>query len=499
MRNQHNQIGVFYFLSFYIVFFHISSFGQNINPENNDIFYNNSLSKIELTLSESDKNNLLHPVQVFLDQYYPAKFHFYNEKIDTVLQSVGIRIRGNTSRYSKKKSFKIDFKEYGGEQFFKLKKFNLKPNNNDPSQLRETLSWQMYRNMNVAAARTNYIQLYINGEYMGVYLNVENIDDEFVDRRFGNEAGNLYKCTWGSTLDIGLSVYDNSRYEIKTNEEINNRSKLQALVNLLANTQDELWPDKLEQLFNVDHYLRQLAVESIIGHWDGYSFNTNNFYLYEDPETNRIQYIPYDLDNTWGIDWIGHDWGTEDLTSWYTLSYKVPLTRQILNISKYYNRYIAYLNDAMEWFNTDYVKPLVQVYQQQLHDAIQTDDYYPLDYGYTLSNFLNAFDVAAGGHVDYGIGKYIETRLSYATQQLPALDADRMNANMRLSIFPNPSDGQFIQILGAEIDQIQIFDIHGQGICFNKNNHFLYFQKRLQPGIYILKTKSGTKQFVVSN
>jgi hypothetical protein len=106
------------------------SYCQNINPANNKVFVQNEVSIIKLTLNETDKQNLVFPDDPSIDQYYPAELHFKNSLIDTVLNPIGIRIRGNTSRASYKKSFKIDFKEYGGEQFYKLKKFNLKPNNN---------------------------------------------------------------------------------------------------------------------------------------------------------------------------------------------------------------------------------------------------------------------------------------------------------------------------------------------------------------------------------
>jgi len=155
-----------------------------------------------------------------------------------------VRIIGNTARTKSKKSFKIDFKEYCGEQFEKLKKLNLKPNVNDTSMLREPISWIMYRNMNVPAARTTYVKLYMNNEFMGVYQNVENIDDEFVDRRYGNEGENLYKCTWGTTLSKNSDLYNNKNIELKTNETVNDRSKLVRFVELLNSIPDASWETK---------------------------------------------------------------------------------------------------------------------------------------------------------------------------------------------------------------------------------------------------------------
>ena len=55
----------------------------------------------------------------------------------------------------------------------------------------------------------------------------------------------------------------------------------------------------------------------IIGHWDGYAFNKNNYYLYRQPSNGKFVFIEYDMDNTFGIDWFGIDWANRDFNSWY--------------------------------------------------------------------------------------------------------------------------------------------------------------------------------------
>ena len=39
----------------------------------------------------------------------------------------------------------------------------------------------------------------------------------------------------------------------------------------------------IEDNFEVDLYLKTLAAEILIGHWDGYAYNHNNYYLYQKP------------------------------------------------------------------------------------------------------------------------------------------------------------------------------------------------------------------------
>ena len=107
-----------------------------------------------------------------------------------------------------------------------IKSLTLKAENNDPSMIRELMSLQTFRKSDLPAARTHHSEVYINDEYMGIYLNVEQIDDEFVDSRFGNEEGNLYKCAWGATLEDDGQINNDDIYELKTNEDVNDRSVL---------------------------------------------------------------------------------------------------------------------------------------------------------------------------------------------------------------------------------------------------------------------------------
>ena len=117
-----------------------------INPESDEVYRPDELASIWLTLSPEDLAFLLNPDNVGSTEYKEATFHMKNSVMDTILtSSVGIRLRGNTSRYHPKKPFKISFTAFDGGKFFNYKKFNLKPNNNDPSQIREPLTLRLFK------------------------------------------------------------------------------------------------------------------------------------------------------------------------------------------------------------------------------------------------------------------------------------------------------------------------------------------------------------------
>ena len=189
--------------------------------------------------------------------------------------------------------------------------------------------------MQVPAPRSNHVELYINGRYYGLYINTEHVDEEFVESRFGNDLGNLYKCLYPADLTyLGSNPedYKINGYTLKTNTDQDHYDDLIDFIYILNNTTSENLPADLEPVFNVNGFLRYLAVEIFTGHWDGYSYNKNNYYLFNNLFTGKFEFIPYDTDNTFGIDWVGGDWGPRDIYHWWKTGESRPLTSKSLVI-----------------------------------------------------------------------------------------------------------------------------------------------------------------------
>lgn len=419
-----------------------SLFAQNINPEEDEIFKYAELSEIHLTISANDKAFLLNPDNANSSVFFPATFRMKNQVMDTILQQqVGIRLRGNTSRQHEKQSYRIDFREYGGEKFFDYKKFNLKSDVNDPSLMREILTYDFYRKMNVPAPRLHVLKFFMNSEYMGVYLNVEVIDDEFIDKRFKHEDGFLYKCEYGANLRDNGQVFNQSIFDSQMNQSEDTRAELDNFVDVLNNVDASVFQTEIEKVFSVDRFLRQLAVEALLGHWDGYSYNKNNFYLFYDAQSKLVEFIPYDTDNTWGIDWVNRDWATRNLNQWYASGDPRPLTTKILSIPEYKWRYTMYIRELMDsYFKSSYILPKWNAHKELLTEAIAEDTYFSRAFGFTHADFLNAYTQAMNNHVKYGIQQYVDVRSTKAIEQIPALITSVELPEKGVGIpFPNPS------------------------------------------------------------
>ncbi|MEM1321062.1 MAG: CotH kinase family protein [Bacteroidota bacterium] len=414
----------------FTLFLLLSLSAQTMFPEPGRVFRDDRIPRIDIRLSDADLDFLLEPSNLQSDEYKPASFYWDDGEEQDTVESVGFRLRGNSARGAQKKSFKVSFDEFvDGQKFKKLERLNINGEHNDPSIARSKLSWDLLRELEVPSSRANHVRLYINGDYYGLYLNVEHIDEEFVELRFGNKDGNLYKCLFPADLDYkggDPELYKEARfgrrtYELKTNEQEDDYADLAGFIDVLNNTAIDDLPCELEKVFNVDGYLRAMVYDILCGNWDGPIFNKNNFYLYHNTETGQIEYLPYDLDNTWGIDFLGEDWGLRDIYSWARDNEPRPIYTRIMAVEEYRNRFSYYLSKYMNSvFNRDVLNPRLEQLRQQMREFVEIDTYYPRDYGFSPTDFDNAFsDNATGaGHVKYGLRNYVSTRRESASNQL---------------------------------------------------------------------------------
>jgi spore coat protein H len=412
-----------------IVFLAIPAFlfSQFSFPENGKLYNDQLVPRIDINIAPADLNFILDPANSQSYQEFPATFVFNDgTNIDTVA-NVGFRLRGNTSRFSRKKSFKVSFNTFTqGGKFDGVEKINLNGEHNDPSIIRAKLGWDLMRAAGVPAPRSNHVEFYINDDYFGLYINVEHIDEEFTESRFGTKNGNLYKCLYPADLaylgsDPNLYKFQaNGRraYALKTNENVDDYSNLAEFIDILNNTSLNNLPCELEKVFNVDLYLKAMAVDIITANWDGPIFNKNNFYLYENPRTGKIEYIPYDLDNTFGIDWFNIDWGTRNIYSWSPSNETRPIYTRLMAVPEYKDQYTFHLTELLNGFmdNPGYFSYIDNI-KAMIDPSAIADNYRTLDYGYSVSDYHSSYTSALGGHVKYGVKPFVSARKNSALSQ----------------------------------------------------------------------------------
>ncbi|HKK38405.1 MAG TPA: CotH kinase family protein, partial [Cryomorphaceae bacterium] len=166
-------------------------------PENGHVYTAEEIPKVHISIDADSLEDLYLEENWYSDHEYPASFVFETSSQIDEISVVGFRFRGNTSRDKIKKSFKVSFNTFvQGQKYFGLEKLNLNAEVNDPAMMRSRLCWELFNNLGVPAPRSNHVEVYVNGDYYGLYLNTEHIDEEFCELRFGSQGGNLYKCSY---------------------------------------------------------------------------------------------------------------------------------------------------------------------------------------------------------------------------------------------------------------------------------------------------------------
>lgn len=162
------------------------SYASYFNPE--------KITTVSLTISDEDwKDMLTNPLA---EEYHVCSVEINGD----MYEAAAIRTKGMTSLSqvassdSDRYSFKIKSDEYVNDQTFNgLNKFVLNNNIQDATYMKEFLSYQMMTELGVPTPLFAYAAVYINGEYYGLYLMAEAVEDDFAERNFGADFGNLYK------------------------------------------------------------------------------------------------------------------------------------------------------------------------------------------------------------------------------------------------------------------------------------------------------------------
>ncbi len=163
--------------------------------------------------------------------------------------------------------------------------------------MREYLSYKILDAMGVPVPGCGYTHITVNGEEWGLYLAVEAIDEVFLETRFSDASGDLYKPEGmgGTGADLVYRGDDISLYtglNPKTNEN-GDGSAVLALMHALESGEG------LEETLDVDEALRYLAVNTALANFDSYlGGTTHNFYLYEQDGVFSI--LPWDYNLSFG-------------------------------------------------------------------------------------------------------------------------------------------------------------------------------------------------------
>ncbi len=317
---------------------------------------------------------------------------------------VGLRFKGNSSLESTwksgnlKLSFKLDFDEFEdqypilkNQRFYGFKKLSLKNNYDDKSFLREKVAGDVFRNAGLAASHTSFYTVYVdNGDgpvYFGLYTLTEEVDDTVISSQFSSKKGNLYKPD-GDAASFASGSFDTDEMVKKTNEDDEDYTDVKSLLSTLhasnRTTDPSVWRTNLNAIFDTDIFLKYLAVNTTIQNWDTYGRMTHNYFLYNDPSTSLLTWIPWDNNEALQT---GKQSGSYSLNFSGLNSSSWPLIGYLYNDAVYKAKYDGYLREVIDGpFNATSMQALYTKYSALVEPYATTEKK-----GYTFLNSSSDF------------------------------------------------------------------------------------------------------------
>ena len=229
------------------------------------------------------------------------------------LTNVAVRYKGNGtymgSRMSDKKSLKIDLNEFvSKQQFAGVAKINLHNNVTDASWMNEPLSYALYRDGGVPAPRTTYARVRVTApgvhtnRYLGLYSIVENPDNRWAEAQFGTKKGAIFKPVTPTLFqDLGddWKAYQQI-YDAKTELTAKQKQRVIDFARLVTKADDAEFARRAPEFLDVDAFGRFMAVTVWLSTLDSILTLGQNYVMYLHPKTDRFQFVPWDLDHSFG-------------------------------------------------------------------------------------------------------------------------------------------------------------------------------------------------------
>jgi hypothetical protein len=440
------------------------------------------------------------------EQYIPARLTYG----DIVMDSIGVRYKGNSSyqmsRSTPKKPFKFKFTKYNKNQtFYDLKEMNFSNCVADPSFMREKIAYDIVRKY-VPASRAAYANISVDGELIGLYVQVEEVDEIFLAKYFANASGNLYKAGDDGAplqyLGTDQSLYE-AQMELKTNEDENDWSGLIEMLDALNNTSSESFAETMSSYLDLDVCARLLAFNMVLSNFDSYTGSARNFYLYDDPSSGQFHMIPWDHNQAFGS--YSNDWDviTADIINVPNLSER-PLNQKILENDSLRALYFSYIKDMINGpASYDSVYAETEKFKALIDEHVNADENKLYSYSNFIANISNDVTVSMGTVIP-GVLSFSQERNANLESQLESYTISNSSAGeiaptvySLAQNYPNPFNPStvisFSLRVGSSV-KITVYNILGEEVAALVNgdlaagNQIVTFNaSNFASGIYIYR------------
>lgn len=436
-----------------------------------DLYNTNQITFIEITFPDDDWHQNL-------NDFYAAG---NGERLLGVVEingesfdSVGIRYRGGSTydatNIKNPLNIKLDHvknQDYQGYEVMKLSN-----GAKDPSWLREVLGFEIARNV-MEAPKANFASVYVNGNFLGLYTNVESLNAKFFSEQFQSNSDNSrfeanptyslgetpnppFGCDegHGAALEF-LGQSDACYFEHYELQSTIGWADLRELTAQLENT-----PNNVRDFMDFDRFIWMSAFNSLLTNLDSYlGASPQNYHIYR---PDNLHWVPVinDLNESFGRSpWltIPAAGDPQPPLDFYTDldpftgegDTQKPLLNAMFSNSTTNKKYIAHMRTMIEeLFSSGWFEERAEALRELINDEVFSDN----NHFYTYDDFLNNYEQTVVDNFDgedaYGVFQMMDQRIAFLLQQ-PAFQAVPPTIN-NVSASPNmPTPNTNVNITAA--------------------------------------------------
>ncbi|MCX6976674.1 MAG: CotH kinase family protein [Verrucomicrobia bacterium] len=216
---------------------------------------------------------------------------------DTTYPDVGIHLRGGLGSFqpvTAKSGFTLNMNKFDGKKSFHgMDKWHLSNSAQDGSYLSLLVCNEMLRAAGVPAPRITHAIVTLNGQPKGFYCVQEGYDSDYFNLHFKTADGNFYDGGFLKDIDQNIEL-------IRTKADVKDWADLKAVTAAAREPDPVKRFERLEKLLDMDIFISGFCIQAILGDWDGYVFNRNNYRVYHDPKRDKVILLPSGLDQEFG-------------------------------------------------------------------------------------------------------------------------------------------------------------------------------------------------------
>jgi len=214
--------------------------------------------------------------------------------VEKSFKKVTFTLGGSSSRIFGRQAFNLKIR--GNKNLYGRSQFRIRSDAREATYLRSKLVCDIHNRLGLMSIAANYISLYVNDEYLGLYVLMDAPKVSWAELEYEDEnTTHLYKCKSGGNV---LSVKSSGTGCVNENEEATDNSEWIDFLTAVDNAQSAA---DIEDIFDVDQFLYEMAFEYLSGSWDHFLNTGHNYSMYK-PKDGKWTIIYYDFDGELGQD-----------------------------------------------------------------------------------------------------------------------------------------------------------------------------------------------------